>query len=140
MVLDCLDISGIICGTWCDLYKIYLIVWYEAASYLQFSSSNIIVSQVVYSNIVFNHNPGYIFQLQLSCRQHSPKMGYFLSLTWGVDIHMMSNQIIAFFLSYLLTYFLSFLLSYLLNYFLSYFLSYFLTSLLTYLLPYLLTY
>ena len=57
-----------ICGIWCSLYDISMIVWSDAESYIQLSSSAMIVSQVVDSNIVFNHNSGYLVQLQLFYR------------------------------------------------------------------------
>ena len=68
LVLDLLDISGIICGTWFCLYESSLIVWSKSASYIQFSSSDIILSQMVDHNIVFNHNFGCLYQLQFCCR------------------------------------------------------------------------
>ena len=45
------------------VYKRYLIVWYEDASYLQLSSSYIIVLHVVDYNLVFNPIYSYFVQL-----------------------------------------------------------------------------
>ena len=63
MVLDLSYIFGIPCGTLCNMYKNSLIVCSEPESYLNFASSYIIVSQVVDSNIVFNHNSSYLVHL-----------------------------------------------------------------------------
>ena len=47
LVLDWMDILGVVCGTWCGLSEISPIVWSKATSYFQFYSLDIIVSQVV---------------------------------------------------------------------------------------------
>ena len=60
-----------------------MIVWSEPESYLQFSSSAIIVSQVVDSNLVFNHNSSYLVQLCLCCICWTTKVWYFLFLAGG---------------------------------------------------------
>ena len=109
LVLDWLDIFFVVCDTWCGLFKISLIFWYEATSYLQFPSSAIIVSKVVDYNLVLNHNSGYLVQMQLCCRWYNPKMGYLISLTGWVGGPMVSNYsgsfIIHKFLFFLLTFF-----------------------------------
>ena len=43
--------------------KISLIVWSEPVSYIQFSSSDIIVSEVLDSNIVFKYSSSYLVQM-----------------------------------------------------------------------------
>ena len=57
-LIDC--ILGTVCGTWYGLSEKSLIIFYENASYLQFYSSAIILSQVVDPNPVFNYNSGYL--------------------------------------------------------------------------------
>ena len=73
-------------------------VWSEADSYIQFTSLSIIVSQLVDPNLVFNHNSGYLFQLQLCCRGYIPKMGYLLSLVGVVGKPMVYNASVCLFL------------------------------------------
>ena len=68
LVLDWLDILGIICDTWCGLSESSLIFWSKSESYLQFYVPTIIVSQLVYSYLFFNHNSIYLVQLKLWCR------------------------------------------------------------------------
>ena len=53
-------IFSIVCGILVGFSKISLIDWSEPELYIQFSSSAIIVSQAVDSNLVFNHSYGYL--------------------------------------------------------------------------------
>ena len=53
-------IFSIVCGILVGFSKISLIDWSEPELYIQFSSSAIIVSQAVDSNLVFNYSYGYL--------------------------------------------------------------------------------
>ena len=63
-----MDILGVVYSIFCGLSESFLIVWSEAESYIQLASSTMIVLQVIYHNIVFNHNYGYLFQMRFCCR------------------------------------------------------------------------
>ena len=81
MVLGWHDIIVPIYVTWCDISKSSMNIWYDPSSYIQFYILATIVSQVVDSNLVFNHNYIYLVQLQFCCRRYTLKMGCFISLT-----------------------------------------------------------
>ena len=81
MVLGWHDIIVPIYVTWCDFSKSSMNIWYDPSSYIQFYILATIVSQVVDSNLVFNHNYIYLVQLQFCCRWYTLKMGCFISLT-----------------------------------------------------------
>ena len=68
LVLDWYNVFGIVCGNLFSLSKSSLIFLNETVSYLQFYRSVIFVSQVVDSNIVFNHHYIYLVQLWLFYR------------------------------------------------------------------------
>ena len=96
------------CVILCGLSKISQVVWTDPISYSQFSSSVIIVSHVVDSDTVFDHNSDYLVQQQFCCRRQNPKMGYFLSLTRLLGGPVVFNLNFLYFFLYFLPFFFLF--------------------------------